>query len=89
MPPQPATLAPGEQIICTATYTLTQADLDGGSRRTRPRADSTETAPRSTATETVPLPQAPALTLARRACSTRRSSAPATAPTSATWSPTR
>ena len=41
-PSQPATLAPGAQIVCTATYTLTQADLNGGQvaehghRRQRP-----------------------------------------------------
>ena len=30
-PTQPATLAPTESMTCTATYTVTQADLDGGS----------------------------------------------------------
>ena len=29
-PPQPATLAPGEKIVCTGSYTLTQADLNSG-----------------------------------------------------------
>ena len=29
-PPQPATLAPGAQLVCTGSYTLTQADLNGG-----------------------------------------------------------
>jgi uncharacterized repeat protein (TIGR01451 family) len=29
-PPQPATLAPGQSLVCTGTYTTTQADLDEG-----------------------------------------------------------
>ena len=29
-PAQPATLAPGAQMVCTGSYTLTQADLNGG-----------------------------------------------------------
>ena len=29
-PAQPATLAPGAQIVCTGSYTLTQADLNSG-----------------------------------------------------------
>ena len=30
-PTTPATLAPGDTIDCTATYTVTQADVDAGS----------------------------------------------------------
>ena len=76
-PPQPATLAPGAQIVCTGSYTLTQADLNAGQvanygdrptaarrrRRTRPRP--------------VPLPQAPA----RRWSRTGRSTLTVVAPT--------
>nr|WP_277352197.1 isopeptide-forming domain-containing fimbrial protein [Knoellia sp. DB2414S] len=29
-PAQPATLAPGVKLVCTATYTVTQSDLDAG-----------------------------------------------------------
>jgi uncharacterized repeat protein (TIGR01451 family) len=29
-PAQPSTLAPGEELTCTATYTVTQGDLDSG-----------------------------------------------------------
>ena len=45
-PPQPATLAPGEQMVCTGSYTLTQADLDSGAGRQhghgRQRADAAD-----------------------------------------------
>ena len=61
-PPQPATLQPGAQIVCTASHTLTQADLNGGVVSNTATGDSDQTAP-TTATETVPLPQAPALTV--------------------------
>ena len=64
-PSQPATLAPGAQIVCTATYTLTQADLNSGQVQNTATADSAETPP-AQATETVPLPQAPALTLGKQ-----------------------
>ena len=32
-PAQPATLAPGAELVCTGSYTLTQADLNGGPGR--------------------------------------------------------
>ncbi|PWH81402.1 hypothetical protein DIS18_14835 [Algibacter marinivivus] len=46
------TLAPGESMTCTATYTITQADIDNGSVVNVATADSDETGP-ITATETV------------------------------------
>ena len=64
VPPQPATLAPGAQIVCTATYTLTQADLNSGQVQNIATTDSTETPPAQT-TETVQLPQAPALAISK------------------------
>src|SRR5262249_45970162 len=64
-PPQPATLAPGAQLVCTGTYTLTQADLDAGQVQNSATADSAETPPTQTPS-TVPLPQSPALTLAKK-----------------------
>ena len=39
-PPQPATLLPGQQISCTGSYTLTQADLDAGTVHNVATADS-------------------------------------------------
>ena len=63
-PAQPATLAPGAQLVCTGSYTLTQADLNAGQVANTATADSDQTPP-TDATETVPLPQAPALTLVK------------------------
>ena len=64
VPPQPATLAPGAQIVCTGTYTLTQADLNAGQVSNTATADSDQTPPAQT-TVTVPLPQASDLTLGK------------------------
>ena len=64
MPPQPATLAPGAQIVCTGSYTLTQADVNTGQVTNTATADSDQTPPTET-TVPVPVPQAPALTLAK------------------------
>ena len=64
-PPQPATLAPGAQIVCTGSYTLTQADLNNGQVTNTATTDSDQTPP-TTAVDTVPLPQAPALILVKQ-----------------------
>jgi uncharacterized repeat protein (TIGR01451 family) len=64
VPAQPATLAPGAQIVCTGTHTLTQGDLDAGAVTNNATADSNQT-PEADAPSTVTLPQAPALTLAK------------------------
>src|SRR4051794_12912821 len=58
----PATLAPGASFTCTATHTITQADLDAGSLTNIATADSTQTPP-VTDTVTVPAEQTPALAL--------------------------
>ena len=42
-PSQPASLAPGEQMVCTGSYTLTQADLE---RRRRQQHGDRPTATR-------------------------------------------
>ena len=64
-PPQPATLAPGAQIVCTGSYTLTQADLDAGQVAEHGDGATATRRRRRRTGETVPLPQAPALTLAK------------------------
>ena len=42
-PAQPATLAPGAQMVCTGTHTLTQADIDAGHVDNTGTADSDQT----------------------------------------------
>ena len=64
-PPQPATLAPGEQMVCTGTYTLTQADIDAGRVDNTGTADSDQTSP-TDAPNQVPVTQVPALTLVKQ-----------------------
>src|SRR5262249_11536110 len=63
-PSQPATLAPGDEITCTGSYTLTQADINTGQVQNTGTAASVETPP-AQAPDTVPVPQAPALALAK------------------------
>ena len=44
-PAQPVTLQPGAQLVCTGSYTLTQADIDNGRVVNVATADSVETPP--------------------------------------------
>ena len=54
----------GRAVVCTGSYTLTQADLNAGQVANTATADSDQTPP-TDATKTVPLPQAPALALTK------------------------
>ena len=65
-PGQPTTLDPGGVLACTATYAVTQADLDSGAVFNTATATGTPpTGPRLTPPDTVgvPVAQTPALTL--------------------------
>src|SRR6185436_9158510 len=59
-------LDPGESITCTASYTITQADLNAGSvtNVAQAHADGTDS---NTDTQTVTAVQSPALTLVKTA----------------------
>jgi uncharacterized repeat protein (TIGR01451 family) len=75
-PDAAASLAPGDQVICTAEYTLTQADLDQGSVANTAVANGQppgDTAPISSDPSSVTIPQAPApaLTIVKTADTAR------------------
>ena len=62
--PVTASLAPGASITCTASYTITQANIDGGSvTNVASASNGTVTSPTDTATVTAV--QSPALSLAK------------------------
>src|ERR671911_1189890 len=63
-PAQPATLAVGASMTCTATYAITQADIDAGGVANVGTAGSNETPP-DTDDEHVPIPKDPALDLVK------------------------
>ncbi|MFD0865649.1 beta strand repeat-containing protein, partial [Tessaracoccus lubricantis] len=66
----PATLDPGAQLTCSATYSVTQADLDNGSVDNTATTSGTSPANETvnaTADESVPARQAPAISLVKEA----------------------
>ncbi len=67
--PATVSLAPGASITCTASYTITQADLDAGSvTNVASASNGTVTSPTDTATVTAD--QNPALTIVKTAAPT-------------------
>ncbi len=73
------TLAPGAGVICSATYTATQADVDNGSINNTATATGTGAGGQSVtsapSTATVPVTATPALTLTKSAAPTSLTSA--------------
>ncbi|MEZ4714191.1 MAG: hypothetical protein R3A44_43815 [Caldilineaceae bacterium] len=63
-PAAPATLAPGEAMKCTGSYTLIQADIDAGKVDNTANADSDQTNP-TPASEMVAIPSAPNIALTK------------------------
>lgn len=71
-PAAAAALAPGAQVVCTTSYTLTQADVDAGSVTNTATADGTPPGttaliPSTASTVTLPEPPHPAITLVKTA----------------------
>src|SRR5205085_919362 len=60
LPATPATLAPGDSIVCTGTHKITQADLDSRSSQHTSTGKSTE-APDATADDTITAAQSAVL----------------------------
>lgn len=71
-----ASLAPGAQVVCTTTYTVTQADIDAGEITNSATALGTPpgsivTVPSDPSTVTVPEPAAPAATVVKTSDTTK------------------
>jgi len=71
-PAAAASLAPGDQVVCTTEYTVTQADIDAGSITNTATAEgtppgTTTPTPSTPSTVTVPEPAAPAATVVKTA----------------------
>jgi hypothetical protein len=65
-PSQPATLLPGDSIVCTGTHTITQGDLDNGSFKDTARGTSDESPP-DQQDDTITADQQPKLKLVKSA----------------------
>ncbi|MGZ6887638.1 MAG: beta strand repeat-containing protein [Acidimicrobiia bacterium] len=73
VPTTPATLAPGDNVDCTATYTVTQADVDAGSISNTASLDALDPANHPvtrTAGATVPTDQTAGISLSKTASPT-------------------
>ena len=65
-PAAPATLAPGEQLVCDASVDVTQADVDAGAYVNHASGDADHIATVASNEVVTPLPQHPSLSVVKR-----------------------
>jgi uncharacterized repeat protein (TIGR01451 family) len=69
-PPQPASLAPGESLVCTGSYILTETDISNGSVENTATVTSDQTSPVSDTNITTILQSVPHISLTKSTTTT-------------------